>query len=209
MAKSSEKLLLFDVDGVIVDSFDEFFVEVRAFIRNHGGKTITSDDFRRFFEQNPLEQIMAAANLTKTELLASSGLETIIAQYKKTKVFEGMPDVLRTLAKHHTLVVVTSSLTDPVIEKLAEQGLDALFAAFLGPQAGVNKDKKIRMALDEFGFDSKNAIFVTDTSGDIVEAKKTGVRTIGVTWGYHDARTVSRAAPDAIVHSPQELLQAI
>lgn len=204
MAKNNEKLLLFDVDGVIVDSFNEVYLEVKKFIEDLTGNELTEEEYRKLYEGNPLEQIFSLVGATKL-LKVKDEMKSFLNSYKNTKIFDGMEDVLRELNKDHTLVVITSSLLEVVTDKFDETGLSELFAGFLGPRAAIHKDKKIKMALKEFGFAPEQAIFISDTSGDIVEAKKTGVATIGVTWGYHSKATVESSKPDQIAETPAEL----
>lgn len=204
------KLLLFDVDGVIVDSFDQIYPSVARFIEKKGGPKISEDDFRKMMEGNSLESIAA---LIGKELdldhVSNLDVDEFVAAYDQTEVYEGMPELLRKLAVENTLVIVTSSFIDPVIKKFEEAGIYELFAGFMGPRVDPNKDDKIKIALKEFDFKPQKAVFISDTSGDILEAQKTGVKTIAVTWGYHSRQTLEKVEPDQIVNTPQELLKIL
>ena len=90
-----------------------------------------------------------------------------------------------------------------------EKGLTNLFAAFLGPRAAFHKDKKIKMAMDEFGYGPEQTIFISDTAGDILEAKKAGVPTVAVTWGYHPIETLEKVKPDHIANNIEELKELL
>lgn len=209
MAK--EKLILFDVDGVIVDSFEEIYVYVSALIKKQGNVDISREEFRLFFESNPLESISKhIRTMPHEENATKEDFAGFLNAYSKTKVFEnGISEVIQKLAKNNTLVVITSTIIEAVTEKIAEKNLDVLFAAFLGPRAGIHKDDKIKMAIEEFGKNAKEVIFISDTSGDILEAKKIPVKTIAVSWGYHSRETLEKVAPDVIVDSPQQLLEKL
>jgi phosphoglycolate phosphatase len=50
---------------------------------------------------------------------------------------------------------------------------------------------------------------ITDTSGDILEARMAGVDSIGVSWGFHSTEMLSYAEPAAIVSSPHDLPKAV
>lgn len=54
-----------------------------------------------------------------------------------------------------------------------------------------------------------DAVMITDTSGDVLEAKPTGVKTIGVLWGLHDEEMLRIVNPEKIVKTPSELEMAI
>ena len=48
--------------------------------------------------------------------------------------------------------------------------------------------------------------FITDTLGDIKEANKVGIESIGITWGYQDKAKLQKGNPKKIVDTPTELL---
>ena len=48
-------------------------------------------------------------------------------------------------------------------------------------------------------FQKERLFFITDTLGDIVEAKKVGIKTIAVDYGYHDRGVLSKGNPDGII----------
>jgi phosphoglycolate phosphatase-like HAD superfamily hydrolase len=50
---------------------------------------------------------------------------------------------------------------------------------------------------------------VGDSASDIHAAKEAGVKSIAVTWGHQSAKTLLRANPDYLVHSPTELYELI
>ena len=65
------------------------------------------------------------------------------------------------------------------------------------------------MLLDKYKITSEDAVFITDTVGDIVEARECGVRSIAVSWGFHEIETLEKARPAKIVSTPADLLRAI
>jgi phosphoglycolate phosphatase len=69
--------------------------------------------------------------------------------------------------------------------------------------------EKIKMVFNKYGVSANNCLFVTDTLGDLLEAEKTGVEGIGVTWGFHGAETLKRGNPVALVDTPDELVAEI
>ena len=72
-----------------------------------------------------------------------------------------------------------------------------------------SKVAKIQMILKKHGIKPAEAIFITDTLGDMREAIKCGVLSIGVTWGFHEKERLQKGNPFVIVETPQELPKAI
>lgn len=204
----SGSLLLFDVDGVILDSFEPLYKTISSYIKEHKQVDLSRDQFRRFFEGNALQDLMAFAGFKKFDMLTAwvQAKAMLFHLYHESLVFEGMKEVLEELAKSHTLVVVTSSPVEMVTLRFEQTGLYDLFSAYLGPETAVHKDKKIRLACEEFGKKQEETTFISDTVGDIKEAQQTSVKTVGVTWGYHPRETLVTAKPDHLVSTPAELL---
>jgi phosphoglycolate phosphatase len=120
-----------------------------------------------------------------------------------------MVDLIKSIGNDYWLAVVTSSINSPVQAYLEKHELSRYFDDIMGADIHKSKVRKIQMALKKYDLEPQDALFITDTLGDMREADKAAVESIGVTWGFHDADHLSRGAPMALVHSPQELLAEI
>jgi len=49
--------------------------------------------------------------------------------------------------------------------------------------------------------------YIGDTTGDIKEGKEAGVKTVGVTWGWHSKALLAASRPDYLFDTPEDLLQ--
>ena len=49
-------------------------------------------------------------------------------------------------------------------------------------------------------------VYITDTSRDVAICKALGIPAIGATWGYEPMSVLSRAEPEFLVKSPDELI---
>jgi phosphoglycolate phosphatase-like HAD superfamily hydrolase len=68
----------------------------------------------------------------------------------------------------------------------------------------------ILRALELLGSTREDAAYVGDSPFDVQSAKAAGVGSIAVTWGrIHDRAKLAEAEPDALVDTPQELLDVI
>lgn len=201
----ARRLILLDVDGVIVDSFDLLYCNLSQLIKTKLNRVLTIEEYREFFRGNPLQEILKYIGLRSLMHLQRADLEQVFLRYDTCRIYDGMVDLICSLAKQSTICVVTSSSIEVVKPKFVAEGLDACVTAYLGSETDMHKDKKIRLAMSEFGFEPADTWFVTDTSGDLVEAHKTGIHTIGATWGYHSREWLEETHPEHIVETPQAL----
>jgi phosphoglycolate phosphatase len=53
----------------------------------------------------------------------------------------------------------------------------------------------------------EKTFYVGDTVGDIKEARLAGVKTVAVTWGWHNKERLEMASPDYVIETPDDLLK--
>jgi len=69
--------------------------------------------------------------------------------------------------------------------------------------------EKILRAQNQLAAESKSVWMIGDSGSDIRAAKEASVQSIAVSWGHQSAEVLTRAEPDYLVHSPEELLKVI
>lgn len=199
------KLILSDSDGVIVDSFALLYRNMSKLCQEKAGKVLSDKQYRDFFKGNALANVMAFIGSTSTTGFSSAEKAVVFEGYTELQPFVGIVDAYQTLAKHHTLAIITSTSIEYAAPLMDRIGLSDSIAAFIGPEVAVAKDARIRIAMEQFGGTPEQTWYITDTVGDIAEAKLAGVKTLAITWGFHDKADLLAAMPDAVAHNIEEL----
>lgn len=194
------KVVLFDFDGVIVDTFA--FCHRIANMR----APVDEEDYRSRFEGN--------INDALKNIRPSSTPEFRFFDHYTPELMAccAHPDVIRAikeLAETRVLIIISSTISQPIADFLEQNGIKNAFREILGNDVEKSKVKKIKDALERYGIAPSEAVFVTDTLGDIKEADACGVQSIAVTWGYHPRETLERGHPYRIIESPDEIIPAI
>ena len=96
-----------------------------------------------------------------------------------------------------------------VTATLRDAGLSECFSLLLGGEEGLEKSAQITHVRGSLGFSAEETIMVGDTLGDVHMAKRAGVRSIAVLWGYQGRATLSEEAPDHFIESPKDLLTLV
>ncbi len=200
-----KKFILFDFDGVIADSFLPAF-EIQKMICPH----LTEDIYRKRFEGN-INDWEEPINVHTEECRHDIDFftEYIPRMKKEVQIVRGMKEVILELEKNYRLIVISSTITSPIQEFLEGHDLANHFAQIMGNDVHTSKIKKIKMVFEKYGVKSKDCVFITDTLGDMHEAEKTGVGTVGITWGFHTPETLLRGKPFRLVEKPSDLLTAV
>jgi phosphoglycolate phosphatase len=203
------QLVMFDFDGVIVDSLDVFSV---AFINACAAAGVpgftTPDDLLALMEDNFYAGMRArgVGDGQVAEILRRLGSALIRARHW-LKPFPLVPQVLGELADVRAVVIVTSSPTDVVTGWLRGHEVRGV-AEVAGAETARSKVEKINALLARFP-GQEVYWYVGDTAGDIREARVAGVTPLGVAWGWHEPEMLLEAGAERIAASPAELLTIV
>jgi phosphoglycolate phosphatase len=199
-------LLLFDFDGVLADSLDLYAEAVARCLSQIGTPIVKNrEDYLALFEGNFYESMAAKG----VDLVAFAGAAKEILpgiDYDAMKPFDGLIPVLEALQKDHLLAVISSNGFRTISKMLERFGFERFFQEILGSDFLFSKKDKIVHALSKYGIDRKRTFYIGDTTGDILEAREAGVRTVAVTWGWHNREKLVAAHPDFLVDRPADLL---
>lgn len=103
--------------------------------------------------------------------------------------------------------IVSSTITPPIHSYLEKNNLRHYFDSILG--ADVERSKVVKLQSVQELHPNREMYFITDTLGDIREAEKVGIKSIAVTWGYHDKAMLEQGNPRAIVNTAEELTETV
>jgi len=201
------KLLLFDFDGVLVDSLEVYEKTVSLCLEkiNHPLKR-GREEFLELFDGNFYE-MLAQKGVDLDKFMKTSVDILSQVKYNEIKPFNAMWPVLQELKKNHCLIVISSNDTPTIREALRMYGFEDIFQEILGSDFMLSKKDKILYAIKKYSVMPEDIYYIGDTIGDIKEGKQAGIKTIGVTWGWHDKIKMASSNPDHLVNDPQELLQ--
>ena len=162
-----------------------------------------------FHQSTPAIMKTVGLSLFKLPRLVYEGKRLFRENLNQVKVFKGLAEVLAQLAKSHRLVIISSNLRELIEEFLERHGLRQHFELVLGAERGEGKFKLLKHYLAQSGGRPEDAWLVCDTTRDVKDGLKLGLKVIAVTWGYHDPKALRRERPNFVVDRPEELLEII
>ena len=198
--------VLFDFDGVIADSWHIAFETARTVF-----PSIDEANYRRMFEGNIYEaHDEAVANGERERTTDAEWFDIYVPKFEdQATLFPGIKEVVEELSHGHELIVVSSTITSPIQGFLEKHRIGRYFSEVMGADVHTSKHEKIRMVFEKYNTNAAECVFVTDTLGDMHEARKEGVGAIAVSWGFHSRETLAKGQPFRIVETPYEILSAI
>jgi pyrophosphatase PpaX len=128
--------------------------------------------------------------------------------------FEGIERVLERLkSEGRRLGIVTAKRRLTVDLAFAILPLEGFFDAVVTSEETENHKphpEPVLAALERLGSKPEEAVFVGDSPFDMGAGKAAGVFTLAVSWGkIHPVERLLEAGADAVVHSPEELLDVL
>ncbi|MDJ0859841.1 MAG: HAD-IA family hydrolase [Dinoroseobacter sp.] len=216
------KLVLFDVDGTLVDSqaqimtamthafeAEDLPVPDRAAVREIIGLSLS----------NAIERLAPAVDPLRINRLVERYKDAYVAQRVTGGGEAASPLYPGALAALEALSAFDDVLLGVATGK-SMRGLVHLFDAynlgrfFVTTQVADNHPSKphpsmVTTALSETGVEPSNAVMLGDTTYDMEMGKAGGVHTLGVGWGYHAPDDLREAGAERVLVSYAELLPAL
>jgi phosphoglycolate phosphatase len=201
------KLLLFDFDGVLVDSLDVYEKTVTDCLSVIGQPLARGRaEFLELFEDN-FYKSLADKGVNMDRFMTASVDILSKVNYAQMKPFDAVRPVLRELKKNHPMIVISSNDTPTIKEALRLYDFEGIFDDVLGSDFMLSKKEKILYVIKKYSVGLEDIYYIGDTTGDIKEGKQAGVQTVGVTWGWHSKVLMASARPDYLFDKPEDLLQ--
>ncbi len=197
-------LVMFDYDGVLVDSFRAVAPVFLAVCHQCGFTGIESHEhFNSMFEENFFSSLksLGADEGTINTILSEFGKKTS-GIVENSPMFQGTRNMLVSLSVKYPLYVITSNLSHVPLTVFQKHGIDS-FQEVLGAEKEKSKIKKIQQTIEKHP--GCTPYYIGDTKGDILEGREAGAVTVAVTWGWHTREKLAEGNPDYIIHSPKDL----
>jgi len=179
------KAIIFDIDGVLLDSFEanlKFFQDLMIKV---GYRPPTREEFSAIFHLSMMDAIKA---LTKSN--SEEEIKRIWEMGRRREVGydlellaapKGAEKVVRTLSKNHLLGIVTSRIKESVYESPKLAKLEKCFKVVVSYQDTINhKPHPDPLLIAARGLEVKpeECIYIGDTENDIKAARAAGMKVI-------------------------------
>jgi phosphoglycolate phosphatase len=200
------RLLIFDFDGTIADTFDAAFAILNKLAVEFGFRPLDAADLEKARDMRT-RQLMRFLKIpmSKMTAIARRGSEEISARMPEIEPLRGMPEILRDLhAAGFELGMVTSNSEANVRMFLEKYDLD--FFAFIRCSSKLlGKSRELRQVMKIRKIPAREILFVGDETRDIAAAQKVGIPMAAVFWGYNSRRSLDEMKPDYLFARPEDL----
>lgn len=201
------KVLIFDFDGTVADTF-EAGVRILNKLAPEFGYRVLQDEEVQKAKGMGTRQLMRFLGIKMTQMsrLARRGSQELTLCMPSMESFPDMPETLRTLhAAGYVLGIVTSNTEANVSIFLQKHGLDC-FSFVQCSSKLMGKAHEFRGLLKRLQLQPHEVLSIGDEKRDIEAAHKVGIRIAAVTWGYNSPESLRELNPDYVFEQPRELV---
>lgn len=215
-----KKLVIFDLDGTLLDTVLDLGKCCNHILANEGYPTHPIDSYYAFVGNGIsklIERALPPATASAEE--AARLLPTFRSYYDihkadETRPYDGLTALLEKLQSRGVLIAVASNKYQKATEELIGHFFPQIaFAAVLGQRDGTPIKPHPAIVHDIMEMTGvchkEQIIYVGDSLVDMNTAKNAGVESVAVTWGFCPKERLSEFGPDNIAHSAQELEQIL
>ncbi|MBQ6558113.1 MAG: HAD hydrolase-like protein, partial [Clostridia bacterium] len=207
---------IFDFDGTLAETGDGVITSAR-YALNALGKPLPGDDEMRLFLGPPLDysyreichldedDIPKAIKLYR-EFYSEKGLYML-------RLYDGITELLTELSNAGVVLATASSKPEVYLKEAVKTvGIDKYLSFICGKaldDTDASKEKVILKALTALGADKQTTLMVGDRCFDIESAKRVGIKSAGVLFGYGTKEELLSCGADYIAETARDIFRIV
>ena len=220
LPKDRIKLLIFDLDGTLVDSELDIAHSVNALLRNLGRPELPVDVIATYIGDGAPMLIRRALNDPEDGRHFADSLDFFVRYYREHKldntyVYAGMKEALEAIREASDgkmrMAVLSNKPVKPSQGIVEGLGLACyFFEVFGGNSFGTKKPdpEGARKLMELANASPEETVMIGDSHNDTLTARNTGMWSVGCTYGL-SPHSLESAPPDVFIDAPYELVEAL
>lgn len=193
------KLVIFDLDGTVLDTLHDLAAAVNAAMEMHGYPTHSVEEVRIMVGNGVANLIRRAVPQGTSEEDTAATLADFKAYYRDhinvhTRPYEGITDLLAALRQAGVKVGINSNKFDAALQSLCRIHFPGLYDIAAGECESTPKKPDPTAAMRimaAVGVDKEDTIYIGDSGVDLDTAKNAGVDGAWVSWGFRRIEDMS------------------
>ena len=212
MTAAAKRLVLFDLDGTLIDS-EPGITACLAHAFERIGAELPAREVLRTWIGPPFRQTFPSV-LGDDEARIVAAIDHYRDRFEdigwtEHAIYDGVPELIASLAARGDALAIVTTKPESQARRIVDHfPFGAAFARVYGPldrHAHRSKAEMIADALADFGVSAARATMIGDRHFDIEGARANHVRALGAAWGFGSVDELRGAGADAIVESPAAL----
>ncbi|CCH01767.1 phosphoglycolate phosphatase [Fibrella aestuarina BUZ 2] len=204
------KLIIFDFDGTLADSFPYFLRTMNTLATMYSFPTIDTTDVDRLRGLDA-RQMMKRANLPawKVPLIARSFIQLMKRDIDQIRLFDGIPELLRNLATQGVKLAIVSSNSEENVRQVLGHESASLISYYGCGTSLFMKQHKFKRAMAKANVKPEETLCIGDEVRDKEAAQKAATAFGGVAWGYTRPDVLAAQPNMMMFYSPEAIAEAV
>lgn len=199
------RLLIFDFDGTLADTYPAFERALDAAIPHFGLRTVSPEDVAHLRTLSAREIIShLGIPLWKVPAVGKFIRERMAAE--PLQLFPGIAQALRILSSAALTLAIVSSNSEANVRRVLGPDLSALVAAFDCGTSLFGKSSRFKKVIKRTGHTAAETLTIGDELRDAEAAATAGIDFGAVAWGYTTLAGLERTKPKEIFRTSADLL---
>lgn len=211
------KLVIFDMDGTILNTLEDLTDSTNATLEHFGYPVHSIEDVRHFVG-NGIRKLIERAVPSGLSTERIDEIHRYFLDYyakhcaDKTKPYDGILDLIRTLRKEGCKTAVVSNKADMAVQELCKDYFDGLFDFAVGEREGVRRKPApdaVEHVLDTLQITKKDAVYIGDSEVDVQTAINAGLDSVIVLWGFRERELLEQYGAKVFAQDTKECLRLL
>lgn len=209
--KKEFKLVIFDFDGTIADSFEVCFGTIDNIFRKRGWPALSRKAKKQARELSAKE-LFDYFEIPKYKLvfLIRKIFDEMEKNYGEVNIFRGIKTTLEDIEKNNIKIALLTSNNKKSVEKFFKKYKLTDFFEEVHYRSGLfSKHLIINRIIKKFKLRKSEVIMIGDEIRDIEAAQKSEIKMIAVAWGYNTQEALKKHNPDYLITKPSQIKEIL
>jgi len=212
------KLVIFDLDGTLLNTIDDLADCTNYVLQKYGYPTHEVDAYKYFVGSGVVMLLKRALPEDIPEKVFENIHKDFMHHYEihkenKTKPYDGMVETLEKLRKKGILLAIATNKPQEMLPNLLKHYFPTIhWAAVFGNRKDVPVKPNPQIIYDilkatQIG--KQETLYIGDTAVDMETAHNAGIIKVGALWGFRTKIELKQAHADFMIKKPQEMIRII
>ena len=211
--------VIFDLDGTLANTLEDIADNMNRVLSGQGFPVHEYDAYR-FYVGNGLKNLVTRClpENARTDNMIAACHDRMVAEYsmnyiRKTRLYDGISELLDALSLQHVKLAVLSNKADPLTQKICAVLLkNWKFDSVMGASDRFPRKPDPASALfiaEQMGVMPARVCYLGDSNVDMKTAIAAGFYPVGAGWGFRPKEELIENGAKKVIDHPTELLKVL
>lgn len=206
----NNKVVIFDFDGTIADTFSIVVEIVNSLSEEYGFQKLGIEEVAALRQRRAQDLLKVfSMPLWKIPSFIFKVKELLGKQIRTVEPFDGMVPALEQLKNRGYRLGIVSSNNMDTVDSFLEKNHITVFDFVYCEKDLFGKARVLKNLLKQYAMEREDVVYVGDETRDIEAAHGARLRVVSVGWGFNTIRALETLKPDVLIDRPNELVDSV